>query len=94
MNAAVVYLLIGAMPTEAEIHKRQLSFLHNILNCNNHNIKALTDRQLIMNVNNPQSFFCRALVTLEMYKLPTIAEVKANLPSKLNWKKCFRIKHH
>ena len=25
------------MPIEAEIHKRQLSFLHNILNCKNDN---------------------------------------------------------
>jgi hypothetical protein len=74
------------MPIEAEIHKRQLSFLHSILNCNNDNIRALTDRQLIMNVNNPQSFFCRASATLEMYNLPTIAELKANLPTKLNWK--------
>jgi hypothetical protein len=50
---AVIYLLIGAMPIEAEIHKRQLSFLHSILNCNNDNIRALTDRPLIMNINNP-----------------------------------------
>jgi hypothetical protein len=28
----VIYLLIGAMPIKAEIHKRQLGFLHNILN--------------------------------------------------------------
>jgi hypothetical protein len=83
---SVIYLLIGAMPIEAEIHKRQLSFLHNILNCNNDNIRALTDKQLIMNVNNPQSFFCRASATLEMYNLPTITELKTNLPSKLNWK--------
>jgi hypothetical protein len=83
---AVIYLLIGAMPIEAEIHKRQISFLHNILNCNNDNIRALTDRQLIMNINNPQSFFCRSSATLEMYNLPTITELKTNLPSKLNWK--------
>jgi hypothetical protein len=57
------------MPIEAEIHKRQISFLHNILNCNNDNIRALTDRQLIMNINNPQSFFCRSSATLEMYNL-------------------------
>jgi hypothetical protein len=42
---AVIYLLIRAMPIEAEIHKRQISFLHNILNYNNDNIRALTDRQ-------------------------------------------------
>jgi hypothetical protein len=27
----IVYLLVGAMPIEAEIHRWQLSFLHNIL---------------------------------------------------------------
>jgi hypothetical protein len=82
----VIYVLIGAMPIEAEIHKRKLSFLHNILNCNYDNIRALTDRQLIMNVNNPQSFFCWASAALEMYNSPTITELKTNLPSKLNWK--------
>ena len=76
---AVIYLLIGAMPIEAEIHKRQISFLHNILNFNNDNIRALTDRQLIMNVK--QSFFCRASATLEMYNLPMITELKTNLPT-------------
>jgi hypothetical protein len=50
-----------------------LYLLHSMVN-----IRALTDRQLIMNVNSPQNFFCRASATLEMYNLPTITELKTN----------------
>jgi hypothetical protein len=46
----IVYLLVGAMPIEAEIHRRQLSFLHNILSCNNATIQTLVERQLVMKI--------------------------------------------
>ena len=48
-----VFLLLGALPIEAEIHRRQLSFVHSILVCDNSTIQGLTDRQLIMNLDNP-----------------------------------------
>jgi hypothetical protein len=50
-------LLTGALPLEAEIHRRQLSFSHNILACNNTTIQDLAERQLVMNIDNPLSFF-------------------------------------
>ena len=74
------------MPIEAEIHKRQLSFLYNIMSSNNTSIQKLMDRQLIMNIDNQLSFFCRATATLDMYNLPSIDDIRKELPSKIKWK--------
>ena len=65
-------LLIGALPLEGEIHRRQLSFLHNILACNNTTIQDLTERQLVMNIDNLLSFFCITSQLLHQYELPDI----------------------
>ena len=77
---------LGALPIDAEIHRRQLSFVHSILACDNSTIQGLTDRQLIMNLDNPHSFFCKVAGTLTLYELPTIGQLKQHLPSKLTWK--------
>ncbi|CAC5357508.1 unnamed protein product [Mytilus coruscus] len=81
-----VYLILGALTIEAEIHKRQLSFLYNIVSCDNSTILDLVDRQLIMNMDNQQSFFCKVAGTLAMYDLPSIDSLKQQPPSKLKWK--------
>ena len=51
---SAVYLLHGALPIEAELHKRQLSLLYSILASK---LKNLMERQLTVNKNNPESFF-------------------------------------
>jgi hypothetical protein len=77
------------MPIEAEIHRRQLNFLHNILSCNNATIQTLVERQLVMNIDNIQSFFCQISKILDLYNLPCIQELIANPTTKLSWKiKC------
>ena len=83
---STVFLLLGALPIDAEIHRRQLSFVHSILACDNSTIQGLTDRQLIMNLDNPHSLFCKVAETLTLYELPTIGQLKHHLPSKLTWK--------
>ncbi|CAC5380503.1 CCDC34 [Mytilus coruscus] len=45
-----VYLLIGALPIEAELHKRQLSFLYSLLNNENESIQQLNQRQISINI--------------------------------------------
>ena len=84
--SAVVYLLLGALPIEAEIHKRQLSLLYNILSCDNDTISRLLERQIVMQNQNMESFFGRVTETLAFYELPNIEILKENLPSKLSWK--------
>ena len=84
--SGVVYLLLGALPIEAEIHRRQMSFLHNVLSCENSTIQELTERQCIMNIDNTESFFCRVSEALSKYRLSDITNLKENLPSKDAWK--------
>ena len=47
--SCAVYLLLGALPIEAELHNRQLSLLYNVLTISNETISQLTERQIIMN---------------------------------------------
>ncbi|VDI66548.1 Hypothetical predicted protein [Mytilus galloprovincialis] len=82
----IVYLLLGALPVEAELHKRHLSLLYNIISCNNSTLKNLMMRQLAVNGENQESFFGRIQDILEQYKLPKIYTLMAEQPSKLAFK--------
>lgn len=82
----IVYLLLGALPIEAEIHRRQLSFLYNVIACKNDTIQSLTERQLVVNLDNPLSFYGKISEALNMYDLPSITELQDNLVSKIKWK--------
>jgi hypothetical protein len=81
--------LIGALPLEAEIHRRQLSFLHNILACNNTTIRDLAELVLI-DIDNPLSFFCITSQLLHQYELPDINTLAKNQPKKISWKHTVR----
>jgi hypothetical protein len=80
-NSAVL-LLLGALPIEAEIHKRQLSLLYFTLSCNNERIKEVMDRQICTNYDNKQSFFCKVLELIQMYDMPSIQALKNSLPKR------------
>ena len=84
--SSVVQLLLGALPVQAEIHKRQLSLLHSIANSKNARIKGLMSRQL--SLEGQKSFFVSAEHTLKMYSLPPSSQLE-NF-SKLAWKKMTR----
>ena len=45
---SAVYLLLGALPLEAELHKRHLSMLYSILTSTNKTIKELSDKLLLI----------------------------------------------
>jgi len=85
---SAVYMLLGSLPIEAELHKRQLSFLHNVLICNNTTINDIAARQIAVNIANPLSYFCRVSDTLTLYNLPPIETLQKSLHnvSKLSWK--------
>ncbi|CAC5388978.1 unnamed protein product [Mytilus coruscus] len=83
---AVVLLLLGALPIEAEIHKRQLSLLYSIVSCDNSKIKDVMNRQIATNYDNKKSFFSRILNILEIYDLPSINYLQKNLPKRDIWK--------
>ena len=54
-----IYLLLGALPIEAELHKRQLSFLYILLSAENVKLKHIIERQLCVNFENKDNFFYR-----------------------------------
>jgi hypothetical protein len=84
---SAVYRLLGALPIEAELHKRQLSLLYSILASENTKLKDLMERQLTVNKNNPESFFSRIQDILDLYNLPPMYVLVDALPTKLAWKR-------
>ena len=85
-STAAVYLLLGALPVEAEIHEKKLSLQHSILDSDNRRTKDVLHRQITVKFNNKDSFFYRILKILELYELPDMASLKQQLPTKTVWK--------
>ncbi|MES9879262.1 MAG: reverse transcriptase domain-containing protein [Sedimenticola sp.] len=81
---SAVLLLLGAIPIEAEIHKRQLSLLFTTINSKHDKLNELMYRQSIM--GNENSFFCRVERTLAQYNLPPLNEISKGNYSKETWK--------
>ena len=81
-----VYLLPGALPLEAELHKRQLSLLYNILVSDNETVKGLAERQIAVNLDNKLSYFSKVQDILEQYQLPHLRDLKDCMQSKEHWK--------
>ena len=82
----IVYLLFGALPIEAEIHKRHLSLLYNIISSENLTIQELLHRQKIVHMDNPGSHFGRITEILYTYNLSEIADIILQCPTKLEFK--------
>lgn len=83
---AAVYMLIGALPLEAELHKRQLSLLHSVLTSTNTSLKELVQRQLAYSFDNQKSFFTRVRSILAQYELPSLCQLACSEFSKIQWK--------
>ena len=92
-SIAAIYLLLGALPVEAEYHKKQLSILYSLLACENIKIHEIIIRQISVNYDNKNSFFTNIRDVLRytcihfcMYELPIISEfteLQHKLPTKL-----------
>ena len=81
-----VYLLLGVLPLEAELHKRQLGLLYNILISDNETMQQLAERQIAINLDNKLSYFSRVQDILDQYRLPPLGELMRNLTTKDKWK--------
>ena len=81
-----VYLLLGALPIEAELHKRQLSLLHNLLVSTNETLVHLNKRQIAVNLDNTLSFYSRVQKILIEYQLPGLENLQEVIPTKEQWK--------
>ena len=51
------YMLLGALPIETEIHKKQLSILHAVISSDNKCLRDVVQRQLACSFNIAFSFF-------------------------------------
>ncbi|VDI46841.1 Hypothetical predicted protein [Mytilus galloprovincialis] len=85
-----IYLLLGVLPVEGEIHRKKLTLLHAILACDNSKLKEILKRQISVNSKNPKSFFHQSILLLQQYNLPNILDSSIKLPSKVVWKKILR----
>ena len=83
---SAVHLLLGALPVEAELHKRQLSLLFNILSSTKSTIKDLSTRQIAINLDSEQSFFSKVQQILDLYQLPHVRDLRVSELSKEQWK--------
>ena len=82
-----VYLLLGALPLEAELHKKHLSLLYSIINSQNKTFHQLISRSIIIDEDQQGSFFGRVKVILAQYSLPSIEQLMQDSPTKLQWKR-------
>ena len=57
--SSAVQLLLGALPIQAELHKRQLSLLHSVVCSGNQRIKGLMERQLNFGIQRVSSVWPR-----------------------------------
>ena len=79
-------MLLGALPIEAEIHKKQLSILHAVISSDNKCLRGVVQRQLACSFNNEFSFFHTVANVLEQYGLPTLSNLMASDIGKEQWK--------
>ncbi|CAC5380616.1 unnamed protein product [Mytilus coruscus] len=84
ITCASVYLLLGSLPLNAKIHKRQRSLLFGVLNSNNETIRSLAMRQYMS--GRSTSFFTKTAEILEMYNLPVFLELFEKSIQKQNGK--------
>ena len=77
---------ICELPIKAELHKRQLSFLYNLLASTNETTAKLNKRQIAVNLDNTLSFYCRIQDISELYQLPPLRELQTEIPTKEKWK--------
>ena len=54
--SAAVYMLLGALPLEAELHKSQLSLFHSVVVSENECLKSLVQRQLAFSTRTEQLY--------------------------------------
>ncbi|CAC5391219.1 unnamed protein product [Mytilus coruscus] len=81
------FLLLGVLPIEGEIPRKNLTLLHAIVSCDNSKLKEIFKRHISVNSNNPKSFFHQSILFLEQYNLPNILDPNRRPPSKLVRKK-------
>ena len=87
-----LYLLLGVLPIEAQIHIKVLNFFRNIIDEENNSppseyMRNIIIRQLAMKENESSSWVTMVKKLLRIYGLPSVYTLLENTPKKMQWKK-------
>jgi hypothetical protein len=82
-----IYILLGALPIEAELDKRKLTLFGAIARDRTTLISEIAERQLVMKPLKSTSWFADIMVTCYKYGLTSPLEMLRDPPSKSTWKK-------
>ncbi|CAC5422477.1 unnamed protein product [Mytilus coruscus] len=72
---SAVYLLLGQIPVEAELHKRMLNFFGNIIRNHGSDERDVAIRQLAVMPRDSNSWFVKIVELTEQYGLPSPLDV-------------------
>ena len=85
-STSAVLLLLGALPLEAELHRRCLSLAIGVINSENSTIILLVQRQFACFYDNRNRFFYELAKILQKYELPSLGQLFCSNFTKLQWK--------
>jgi hypothetical protein len=88
---AAVYLLLGVLPFEAQLHIKTLTFYANMLRRPDSIEAAVIHRQISMKAPDANTWVTSVQTLLTRYDLPTSYQLTEDLPSKLSWK--LKVRH-
>ena len=85
-STSAVLLLLGALPLEAELHRKRLSLAISVINSENPTLKLLVQRQLACSFDTNNSSFNELSKILSLYNLPSLGQLFCSNFTKLQWK--------
>ncbi|CAG2203788.1 unnamed protein product [Mytilus edulis] len=89
-STSAVYLLLGQIPVEAELHKRMLNFFGNIIRNHGSVERDVAIRQLAVMPRDSNSWFVKIIDLTEQYGLPSPHDLINVPPGKIEWKNIVR----
>ena len=81
-----IYLLLGCVPAEAQLHRRILTLFRNLVASDGTKEQEIIKRQLAMKDLDSRSFVVQIRLLLKMYALPSAFQILTNTPAKNKWK--------
>ena len=91
-STSAVYLLLGKIPIEGELHKKMLKTFGNIIRNENSIEREIAIRQLAIKCTKSGSWFPKIVEIAEKYDLPSLHDLLENPPSKYAWNKLVNIR--
>ena len=87
---AAIYLLVGAMPMEGQLHVKLLNMVASMSRRSGSLEREILERQFAMNDSQTKGWVAGAQTLLNEYHLPSIFQILRNPPTKYSW--CKKVK--